>query len=220
MQEQEIKAEDHLNLVHLAANRLMIRAKRFQLEYDDLFQTGFIGLMKAVERFDPSLGYKFSTYAVPSIEMEIRRMFRDVGDVLKFPREAKELANRIRYLDIEDEDPEIIAQMTGKPIELIMFTLNVMKTRVVSLNVVIHEDDNDLTIEDMIAQDEDYSTAELSDFLSTLSDRERAIALARMEGKTQTEIAEIVEVSQIHVCRLLKKIGEKYLVYEQGGIAI
>ena len=81
---------ENLGLVHSCAGRFRGRG----IEYDDLFQTGCIGLIKAAERFRPSLGYKFSTYAVPVILGEIKREFRDTGAV-KVSRGLKELGLKI-----------------------------------------------------------------------------------------------------------------------------
>ena len=77
--------EKNIGLVHSIASRF----KGKGVEYDDLFQTGCIGLIKAVDNFDETLGYKFSTYAVPVIMGEIKRIFRDGGTV-KVSRSLKE----------------------------------------------------------------------------------------------------------------------------------
>lgn len=81
---------DNMGLVHACARRFIGRG----IEYEDLFQTGCMGLIKAVDGFDASRGLKFSTYAVPVILGEIRRLFRDTGAV-KVSRSLKELALRI-----------------------------------------------------------------------------------------------------------------------------
>lgn len=73
--ERERQIRENLGLVHTIANRFRGRG----IEYDDLYQSGCVGLIKAVDRFDPTLGYAFSTYAVPVIIGEIKRLFRDGG---------------------------------------------------------------------------------------------------------------------------------------------
>ena len=85
--ERERQIRENLGLVHTVANRFRGRG----IEYDDLYQSGCVGLIKAVDRFDPTLGYAFSTYAVPVIIGEIKRLFRDGGTV-KVSRAASSIA--------------------------------------------------------------------------------------------------------------------------------
>ena len=85
--ERERQIRENLGLVHTVANRFRGRG----IEYDDLYQSGCVGLIKAVDRFDPTLGYAFSTYAVPVIIGEIKRLFRD-GGAVKVSRALKEKA--------------------------------------------------------------------------------------------------------------------------------
>ena len=85
--ERERQIRENLGLVHTVANRFRGRG----IEHDDLYQSGCVGLIKAVDRFDPTLGYAFSTYAVPVIIGEIKRLFRD-GGAVKVSRALKEKA--------------------------------------------------------------------------------------------------------------------------------
>ena len=86
-------AEEHLGLVHLCANRFRGRG----IEYEELYSAGCIGLLKAVKVFDAERGVKFSTYAVPVILGEIKRIFRD-GGTIKVSRSLKELSMRLQKL--------------------------------------------------------------------------------------------------------------------------
>ena len=88
---QQALAEKNLGLAHACANRFRGRG----VEYEDLFQAGCVGLVKAAGGFDETLGYQFSTYAVPVILGEIKRVFRDGGSV-KIGRAAKEKAMKLR----------------------------------------------------------------------------------------------------------------------------
>ena len=81
--------EENIGLAHLCARRFLGRG----MEYDDLFQAGCVGLLKAVENFDTSRGVKFSTYAVPVILGEIRRLFRD-GGALRVSRGLRDLSRK------------------------------------------------------------------------------------------------------------------------------
>jgi RNA polymerase sporulation-specific sigma factor len=95
MNEREKLISDNLNLVHSCAKRFKNRG----IEYDDLFQAGCVGLIKAVDGFNEALGFQFSTYAVPAILGEIKRIFRD-GGAVKVSRALKEKA---RFVSSEKE---------------------------------------------------------------------------------------------------------------------
>ena len=102
--EKQKLASENLGLVHLCANRFRGRS----IEYEELYSAGCVGLMKAVNAFDASLGFKFSTYAVPVIMGEIKRLFRDGGTV-KVSRSLKELslkASRVREQYIKKNGKE------------------------------------------------------------------------------------------------------------------
>ncbi|MDE5916993.1 MAG: sigma-70 family RNA polymerase sigma factor, partial [Oscillospiraceae bacterium] len=96
-------AEEHLGLVRLCANRFRGRG----IEYDDLYSAGCIGLLKATEAFDCDRGVKFSTYAVPVILGEIKRLFRDGGSV-KVSRSLKELS--LKTVKARDELSKILGR--------------------------------------------------------------------------------------------------------------
>ena len=90
MAEGSITVEQNLGLVHTCAKRFKGRG----IEYDDLFQAGCVGLVKAADNFDVGRGFRFSTYAVPVILGEIKRLFRD-GGAVKLSRGLKELSLRV-----------------------------------------------------------------------------------------------------------------------------
>ncbi|MBQ3928965.1 MAG: sigma-70 family RNA polymerase sigma factor, partial [Clostridia bacterium] len=90
MAKRGITVEENLGLVHSCAKRFKGRG----IEYDDLYQAGCVGLIKAADNFDSTLGYQFSTYAVPVIIGEIKRLFRD-GGAVKISRSLKELSLKV-----------------------------------------------------------------------------------------------------------------------------
>ena len=90
MTERENLIKNNLSLVHYCARRFVDRG----VEYEDLYQAGCVGLVKAVNGFDESLGFVFSTYAVPAILGEIKRIFRD-GGAIKVSRSLKEQARTV-----------------------------------------------------------------------------------------------------------------------------
>ena len=92
------RAEEHLGLVHLCANRFRNRG----IEYDELYSAGCVGLLKAIKAFDCGRGVQFSTYAVPVILGEIKRLFRD-GGIVHVSRSLRERAMKLQKLQEEFE---------------------------------------------------------------------------------------------------------------------
>ena len=112
---REKRIQENLGLVHSCANRFKGRG----VEYDDLFQAGCVGLVKAVDGFDETLGFVFSTYAVPAILGEIKRIFRD-GGAVKVSRSIKERSRLIwqqkeQYSEENGREPTVseLAEYVG-----------------------------------------------------------------------------------------------------------
>ncbi|MBR1864077.1 MAG: sigma-70 family RNA polymerase sigma factor [Ruminococcus sp.] len=201
--------EENLGLVRLCANRFRGRG----IDYDDLYGAGCIGLMKAVRAFDPERGVKFSTYAVPVILGEIKRLFRDGGTV-KVSRSAKELSLRISRLRDDfslkhGREPAIseLCKLSGEDEENVIEALNVAMPPI-SLTDSSDEDGGgqtdlpveapDLAITDRIA---------LSQVLSALpAEDRRLIYLRYFCRKTQTLTAAALGMTQVQVSRREKKI--------------
>lgn len=127
--------EDNIGLVHSIAKRFVGRG----VDYEDLFQTGCIGLIKAVDHFDESKGFRFSTYAVPVIMGEIKRIFRD-GGAIKVSRALKEKSMkaqllRERFSKKELREPTVseLADMLGCDVDETVEILNVINP-MLSLN--------------------------------------------------------------------------------------
>ncbi|MDO4731690.1 MAG: sigma-70 family RNA polymerase sigma factor [Clostridia bacterium] len=206
--------EDFINantgLVHACVKRF----KNKGIEYDDLFQVGMIGLIKAYDRFNKSLGYKFSTYAVPIILGEIKHIFRE-NSTVKISRSLKDLA-----LKINKHTNEFVMKNSRSPtISELSKSLDVEKEKVVqaleasqptvSLSVGYSEDTEMIPFE--IAVDEDYD--EIADKIALkqailkLSDEDRAIILLRFfKNKTQTQTAHILKTTQVQISRKERKI--------------
>ena len=187
------------------------------VEFDDLFQWGCLGLLKAIDRFDPDYPVQFSTYAVPVIMGEIRRFLRDDGPV-HVSRTIHEQARRVeRFIaDFEAEHqraPEIdeIAGALSLDRESVALALN-SKNRVRSLNEPVQGDSGlrlmDVLGVETIARVDNRLT--LSRMLRDLSDQERAIIVRRyFQSHTQTQIAKDMGISQVQVSRLESRILKK-----------
>lgn len=202
--------EDNLGLVRLCAHRLGGRG----VEYDDLYQAGCIGLLKAVDAFDVGRGVKFSTYAVPVIMGEIRRLFRDGGSV-KVSRSIKELSLKIsrfreEYLSQHQVEPPIsvLCQEMGESKEKIVLALDVSQP-VISLTA---EEEGggqfDLPVESH--EEKVNNLLSLRAVIGHLEERDQKIIYYRyFKNQTQTQTAKMLSMTQVQVSRREKKILEK-----------
>lgn len=204
--------EGNLPLVHKLANRFRGRG----VEYEELYAAGCVGLVKAVDRFEPERGLCFSTYAVPVILGEIRRLFRDGGSV-KISRRLKELsvkAARLRDQLSANGEPRIsdIAQALGVTPEEAAEAL-CAGIPPVSLD---HggEDGEPLPVPSASGEDALIDRLALRQCLSELSGEDREILMLRyFRRKTQCETAQILGMTQVMVSRrerkLLKELREQ-----------
>ncbi len=184
---------------------------------DDLFQIGCIGLMKAVDNFNPDLMVKFSTYAVPMIVGEVRRYLRDSGSPIRVSRSLRDTAYKAIYakeslMKKNSKEPTImeIAEEVGMTREEVVYALDAIQSPV-SLYEPIYTDGGDtLYVMDQISDKKNkeerwVEEISLNEALSRLPERERHIIRLRFyEGKTQMEVAREIEISQAQVSRLEK----------------
>ena len=200
-------AEDNLGLVHLCANRFRGRG----IEYDDLYSAGCIGLLKAVKAFDSGRGVKFSTYAVPVILGEIKRLFRDGGSV-RVSRSLKELSLRLQRLcesfrQREMREPTVaeLAEISGESEAAVAEALCVSQP-VVSLTS--GDDDEGQTDIPVEAPDESITDLlALRQIMSELEPKDRAlIELRYFRGLTQSRTAAVLGMTQVQVSRREKKL--------------
>ena len=202
--------EENIGLVHSIAKRFTGRG----VDYEDLFQTGCIGLIKAVDNFYESKGFRFSTYAVPVIMGEIRRIFRD-GGAIKVSRALKEKsvkAQRLRELFAKKElrEPTLseLSDMLGCEADETAEILNVINP-MLSLNS-FGEDGNELLDVPVDNREELFEHISLLQGMEKLSPEERFIIDSRYyKGKTQSETASALGVSQVQISRKEKEILKK-----------
>jgi RNA polymerase sigma-B factor len=184
---------------------------------DDLEQAGTVGLLNAVDRFDPARGIDFLSYAVPTITGEIRRHFRDRTWSMRVPRRLKDLQSSINGAigPLSQElgrapRPSEIAARLGLATEDVVEGLDAQQAyRSSSLDELVAGADTPLTdtLGDVDAELEKVEYREtLAPLLDELPARERTILLLRFFGNlTQTQIADRVGISQMHVSRLLSQ---------------
>ena len=194
---------------------------------DDLFQIGCIGLIKAIDNFNTSMMVKFSTYAVPMIQGEVRRYLRDSGSI-RVSRSLKDTAYKAiyarEYMTRQNaKEPTIneVAEEIGIPTEDIMYALDAIQSPV-SLYEPVYTDGGDtLYVMDQVSdkknREENWiEELSLEAAMERLNERERYIIRLRFfEGKTQMEVAEQIAISQAQVSRLEKnalKVMRQYLL--------
>ncbi|MCI9146561.1 MAG: sigma-70 family RNA polymerase sigma factor [Eubacterium sp.] len=207
---REEKIENNIGLVHSIAARFKGRG----VDYEDLFQNGCVGLIKAVDNFDESKGFAFSTYAVPVIMGEIKRIFRD-GGAIKVSRALKEKAIkaqsvRDKFIKSNLREPTVgeLAQLLDVSAEETAEILNVI-TPMLSLNSF--GEDGESTI-DIPVDESDllFDRISVSQLLSHLSPDEQLLIDCRYyKGCTQAVTAEKLGISQVQVSRREKVILKK-----------
>ncbi len=183
---------------------------------DDIFQVGFIGLIKAMENFDTSLNLRFSTYAVPMIIGEIRRFLRD-STAVRVSRSIRDTAYKVlqtRQQIESDSNAEAtlddIAAAMNIPVSEVVYAMDAISDPVSLFDPVYHDGNETVMIMDQISDiknsDEKWITGvSISEAMTKLSEREKKILLLRFyEGKTQIEVSEEIGISQAQVSRLEK----------------
>ena len=210
--------EEHMYLAEILAKKYTGRG----IDYEDIFQVASVGLILAVDRFDPSKGYVFSSYATPTIIGEIKRHFRDKGWTIKVPRRIQELSKKISvaknvlagelgriptaediadYLDVSYD--QVIEAMEAS---------KVYQPGSIDSTIDSSDDGNDLQNSDIIGDDDPtYERVENLDYLvrelKKLPKIERTILIERyINRKTQIAIAEELGISQMTVSRIEKKV--------------
>ncbi len=182
---------------------------------DDVFQAGCIGLIKATNNFDVSFGVKFSTYAVPMIIGEVKRLLRD-NNSMRVARSIRDTAYQVlrARAELEKDDKDVtldkIAVHMNVAVSDVAYALDAISDTVSLFDPVYSKNGDELLLVDQIGDqkntDENWTEkVALDRAISVLGDREkRIIELRYFEGKTQTEISKEVGISQAQVSRLEK----------------
>ncbi len=209
--------ELNISLVKYAARRFRGRSEPME----DIVQVGTIGLIKAINRFDPERGVEFTTFAMPTIVGEIKRFFRDTSWAVRVPRRLQELRIDVakahdaleQDLGREPTDPELAEHLhvTAEELEEGRKAAHAYSAR--SLDAPVHEDgdrqaysDRPSLGEDEAAYDRIECLESLKPLLASLPARERTLLSLRFGGElTQSEIGDRLGLSQMHVSRLLSR---------------
>jgi RNA polymerase sigma-B factor len=204
----------HQPLVEHLARRFRNRGE----PYDDLVQVATIGLIKAIDRYDPERGVEFSTYATPTIVGEIKRWFRDKGWAVRVPRRLQELRLEI------GSATAALTQEFGRSPTVLEGLESAAAYSTLSLDAPEGSESDGPSVLDMLGGEDDAlegveNREALKPLLAGLPERERRILVLRFfAGMTQSQIAIEVGISQMHVSRLLArtlvKLREGLLVDE------
>lgn len=213
----------HLNLARFLASKFKNRGESL----DDLVQVATIGLIKAIDRFDISRGLEFTTFATPTIMGEIKRHFRDKGWSVRVPRRLQELSAKVTQVSDKlteklQRSPSVdeIAQAMGVSVDEVLEAMESAHAySSVSLDVPQGDDDDgtqsSTVIDKYALVDEDLESSDdrivLEQAIKDFSEREQQIIRMRfLEGFTQVEIAQKLQISQVQVSRLLRKTLQKF----------
>ncbi len=202
--------KSNLGLVHSCAHKFKGRG----IEYDDLFSSGSMGLIKAFDGFDEDRGVKFSTYAVPVILGEMKRLFRD-GGALKVSRSLKELSLKVvrekeRILKKTGIEPSLsqISESLDVSIENVIEAIN-SSHHPISLTINDDEDDENKQIDIKTDNIEDKISdiISLKEVLLLLPESDRKLIIYRyFQNKTQKETSQLLKTTQVQISRREKKI--------------
>ncbi|MET7984456.1 MULTISPECIES: RNA polymerase sigma factor SigF [unclassified Streptomyces] len=202
------------------AERLAGRFRSRGESYDDLRQVAALGLVKAVDRYDPELGNAFESYAVPTITGEIKRHFRDHMWTLHVPRRVQDLRNRVRFAGqdlsqtIPGRRPTVaeLAEQAGLSEEDVLTGLEALESfTALSLDAELPGGEDGYSLSDALgspdpALDTVIDREAVKPRLQALPERERAILYMRFfSDMTQSSIADELGISQMHVSRLINR---------------
>ncbi|MDF2672637.1 MAG: sigF [Clostridiales bacterium] len=213
---QEILVRNNIGLVSTIVKKFLNRG----FEYEDLFQIGCIGLIKAIRNFNTDFNVRFSTYAVPMIMGEIKRFIRDDG-LIKVSRNLKETAKKVKQVKEKltkefgrDVTISEIAQEMCITSEDVLMSLESMHTPEYLYEVIHQDDGSPVLLIDKISEDRDYGNdvvdkVALKDLVNSLEPKARQVIILRyFKDLTQSQISEILGISQVQVSRIEKKVLE------------
>ena len=218
---RELLIEGNLRLVLSVIKRFENRNE----DMDDLFQVGVVGLLKAIENFNPDLDVMPSSYLCPMISGEVRRYLRD-NNTIRVSRSLRDTAYRAlqvreRLTAEKSKEPSVdeIAKEMGLPKESVVQALDAIQDPVSLFEPVYHDGGDTLFVMDQVSDDKNgdklwLENLSLQEAMHHLSEREKKIvALRFFEGKTQTEVSSEIGISQAQVSRLEKSALKRMRKY-------
>ena len=201
--------EQNLGLAHSCAGRFRGRG----IDYDDLYSAGCMGLIKAYDNFDESRGVCFSTYAVPVILGEIKKLFRDGGTV-KVSRSLKELGMRVQaarehHVKVCGAEPTLsqLSQELDEPVENITLAIQASQPAMSLTPENTGEEEHQLDIPVESPEEALAERISLAEVLRTLPEQDQQLIRLRFYGsKTQSETAKVLHTTQVQISRRERKL--------------
>ena len=223
---RNILIERYLYIAEIAAKKFAGRG----VDYEDLFQVASLALVKAIERFEPEREIKFSSYATPSLIGEIKNYFRDSSRVMRLPRRDTEQLKKIKLYTQEymarngkKPSPREIAEEMDLSVERVLEVLEMQQAdNILSLDSALAADSENFSLGNVLGQeDASFEHVENHDFInycmSLLNDTEnKIIEQLYLGNKTQKQVADMLNVWQMQVSRMERKILNKLaMVYKK-----
>lgn len=218
---RDILIKEHLYIAEILSKKYANRG----IEYDDIYQVASIGLIYAVDRYDVSKGFEFSSFATPTIIGEIKKHFRDKGWTIRVPRRIQELSKKINNAKVSlsqtlqksptIEDIAHYLKCTEEEVLEAMEASKVYSPQSLDLSYDSNNEEKDINLADFIGEEDKYfGRIENNDFIlksmEKLNDIEKQILIERyFNKKTQVSIAEVLDISQMTVSRIEKKVLQK-----------
>jgi len=220
-QQGDLEARDRIYEANIGLIYMVLeRFKNTSYDYEDLFQVGSIGLLKAIDKFDFSFNVRFSTYAVPMIIGEIKKFLHDDG-IVKVQRNIKETYTKIRWAQDKlrgdlGREPGVneIASLLEMDKEDIVVAMEACQAPAYMHDVIPGEEKEQLSLIDRLANDEGnvllLEKLALREALAQLEPREQEVILRRFfKDETQACIADDIGVSQVQISRIEKRAINK-----------
>lgn len=213
------KIRDKIVIEHTYMAKILAhKFTRSGVDYDDLYQVACMGLMLAVERFDPDRGVQFATFATPTVLGELRKFLRDKSHCIKIPRRLYEIFCRAENLKRQEENLSMdeIAQLLDMPRETLVEAYRVGDTAFIKSLEDEAYTDGGLSVSSLVGvDDEGFTLIENQDFInycmSKMTEKESELFNERFHnGITQKELATKWGVSQMYISRLEKKVVQKF----------
>jgi RNA polymerase sporulation-specific sigma factor len=210
---------ENMGLVKKACEKYKARASAIGMEYEDLDAIGRMALFLACRRFKPELGYRFSTYAVSTIQGEMLTAFREYNVGLTFDRRAKNLGGKIHRLQLEEEPIEDICKALEVTPEEVEEALEYLTYHMpASLDYVLAEDDN-FTVADTVfidPREEVMRNIILDEFISILDADSQKLIRLYQSGKSRQAVAEALNISESQASRRLQTLVSLAETYGKG----
>lgn len=204
---------DNLKLVHKMAHIYSKRSIQDNaIDYDDIYGEGCMGLIKAAEMFDPSKGFKFSTFACRYIAGFILRSIRRKGFV-HVPHHVVDVASKIMKNKLEDSTAEEIAERLGYSLKWVQWGLDYLEMRSVSMDIQLKEGEGD-AFDNLIPYQEDYSTAFVRDFIDSLLPKQRQVLVMVLDGKDYRTIGNEIGITFQGVSKRMAYVKKCMTAYQ------